>query len=144
MDAPREDPLVRELNGIEAARRLALLLCAWVWVLFGLGIVLGAAGTSPYVWHTAMPEPMRVLLWFVPAGFAIYTLFTRRCAGVTVFLLMLAPMIRIFSYLTGWVAYFLGWGPGAPFGWYSAVLHLALPGMVMLTAFLSRDDRSGA
>lgn len=133
-----------EAAGWDSARTLALLLCAGVWVLVGLGVLLAAAGANPYVPHTQIPAPLRVSMWFGPAAFAVLTCVTRRWAGLTVALLIIGPVIRVLSYLFGWAVHLLHLGPGHPTGWYAAALHLALVGLVVLAAILTRDDKAGA
>ncbi|MFK5689613.1 hypothetical protein ACI3EY_08090 [Ornithinimicrobium sp. LYQ92] len=74
---------------------------------------------------------------------ALWTLITRRGAWATVALLIVGPVIRALSYLWAWVIY-LDEGPGSGIrgGYYYAGLHLAMVGIVVTAAYLTREDRA--
>jgi hypothetical protein len=131
-----------------------LLVCAWVWGLVGLGIILQAArmGDESLI-HLYMPVPLRVALWWVPAGLAVYGALARRDLILVVFALMIAPAIRVASYgwawLT-WVFHELG-GPawlapdvtGYAGGWYSAAMHIPLIALVLIAAHSKEPTLDG-
>lgn len=134
-----------------------LIVVALIWFLIGLGIALGASPPPPGTFHGLMPIWLRVGLWWVPAVMALWTLATGRHATLTVGLLWFAPAIRVVSFTLSWFIWLMhqtpldAWlddrglgieSPGTPFGWYAAVLHLGVVGVVITLALLVREDRA--
>ena len=123
------------------ARACALLTCATIWVMIGAGVIAGVPA-SP-VWHTFLPDPLRVTIWWAPAAFAVWTWITHRWAPTTVGLLFLAPAVRGGSYTYSYILWATGHtnDPGAlEFGWYYAALYGCMSAIVVIAAFTTRDD----
>ncbi|MFF0942680.1 hypothetical protein ACFYE2_00420 [Kocuria sp. CPCC 205300] len=142
----------RKLDRHLGTRGWILLVCAWVWGLIGLGILLQAAKMGePSLLHLYMPVPLRVTLWWAPALLAIYGAIRRKHLPVVTAALIIAPLIRVASYLWAWITWVahevpaLGWlapdWAGVPSGWYSAAMHLPLIALVLIAAHSKEDTR---
>ncbi|WP_152185363.1 hypothetical protein [Segeticoccus rhizosphaerae] len=123
-------------------RGAAMILCAYIWTLVGVATILGAAATPPGTFHTALPMPVRAALWLAPAAAAVGLAWSREHDWIALGLLVLGPMLRITSYLTAWLLYLTG-HEGLSTGWYSAAIHVALLGLVALTAAIHRPATPG-
>ncbi|MFK5691269.1 hypothetical protein ACI3EY_16550 [Ornithinimicrobium sp. LYQ92] len=125
------------------ARTAALLTCVFVWGLMAAGVAEGLGSTNPDTWHTRIPGWASAAIWGVPAAMALWTLITRRGAWATVALLVIGPVVRVLSYGWAWVIYLTAdEGRGSEGGYYYAGLHLAMVGIVITTAYLTREDRA--
>lgn len=142
----------RKLDRHLGTRGWILLVCAWVWGLLGLGVVLQAARTGePSLLHLYMPVPLRVTLWWAPALLAVYGAFWRKRLPVVTAALIIAPLIRVVSYVWAWFTWvahestFLQWMTpdwfGVPSGWYSAAIHLPLIALVLIAAHSKEGTR---
>lgn len=132
-------PWHRSPTGQAAA--LALTIAAFTWTWLGIGVATGAASVPDGAPHTMIPLPARVAFWLIPAAGVVAVLITRRHAALVTSTLILAPMVRIVSYLWAWIAYLAG-DTGHPTGWYPAVMHLPLLALVVLIALLTRAARA--
>lgn len=131
---------------LRRARTWTLFLCFWVWLLIGLGILLGeGAGDTARdagAFHVLLPTPIRAAEWIIPAAMVLVTMITGRWARVAVPLLVVGPLIRITSYSWAWLLQLI---PGVPegleSGWYFALLHVTFLGLVVVAALLTSEDR---
>lgn len=125
------------------ARTFALLTCALGWGLMAAGVAEGFGSTNPDTWHARIPGGASAIIWGIPAAMAVWTLITRRGAWATVALLVIGPLVRTLSYGWAWVIYLTdGAGRGSEGGYYYAGLHLVMVGLVIVTAYLTREDRA--
>lgn len=120
-----------------------LLLCAAAWWLVGLAVVLRAnRDGDPSLLHLYIPEGLRVVGWWGGAALAIYGAFWKRHLPVVTSVLVIMPIIRVASYLWGWITYLV---PGPPMGyangWYTAVFHLLMIGLVLIAAHTKEPTR---
>lgn len=123
------------------AAALALTIAGFTWTWLGVGVATGAASVPDGAPHTMIPLPVRTAFWLIPAAGVVAVLITRRCAALVASALVLAPMVRVVSYLWAWFAHLAG-DTGHPAGWYPAVMHLPLLGLVVLIALLTRAARA--
>lgn len=123
-------------------RGFGFLLCGFIWLVMALGIYQGYSGTDPAAPHTQIPFILREMVWVVPGVMAFVAAYHPRWHGVTLSLLIVAPLIRVFSYAWAWLMFMIpGTPPGRESGWYSSVLHLAFIGIVVLVASVPAGRR---
>lgn len=132
---------------LHPARGWALGLCVMVWTVMALGVAAGLSGSNPAAFHTAIPTWLAVATWGIPAALAAYTWVAKRGAMIAVVVLIVAPLLRVASYTWAWIVPHIEPGAaGLPNGWYVAGLHVAMIGLVVIAAILTREDaavRSG-
>ena len=123
------------------AAALALTIAAFTWAWLGVGVATGAAPVPDGAPHATLPMILREALWFVPAGFVVVVLVTRRYAAAVSAMLIFAPAVRVVSYLWAWATHLSG-GAGHPTGWYAATMHVPLLALAVLVALLTRAART--
>lgn len=112
-----------------------LALCSFIWALFGLAVVSGAAGNPPGAPHMGIPAPIRAAMWLAPAALAIVAVWARPLRSPALTLLIAGPLVLASSYLWLWLMFKIpGGAVGRESGWYSAALHAAMIGIVILVA----------
>lgn len=132
--------LIRRHIGVRAE---GMILASGIWMLVGVGIVLGFSPEQPGAWHTLIPFPMRIGLWCGTALLGILTAPSERWSSWGLALMILPPMIRVASHLTAWVFDLQpGPPPGDPAGWYSACYYLAMVMLIILLSHIPADVRA--
>ena len=124
------------------AAALALTIAAFTWAWLGVGVATGAAPIPDGAPHATLPMILREALWFVPAGFVVVVLVTRRYAAAVSAMLIFAPAVRVVSYLWAWLTHLAGDAAGHPTGWYAATMHVPLLALAVLVALLTRAART--
>lgn len=119
-------------------------LCAVGWFLFGLAIINGVSGNPANAPHMKIPEPIRIMLWLGPASLAAVAIWVRGSwRTLALVTLVIGPIVRTASYLWLWILSLAGDEGGRPSGWYTAALHAAMIGIVVLVAAIpdrAKDD----
>lgn len=126
--------LLHHYVGIRAE---GMILAGAIWCLVGLRAVMGPpAPLIPSVLHLLIPANVTAALW-IGTGIAAAALAPfRKASNVGLFLLVVQPGLRTFSYLYAWFAeLWPGPPPGDPQGWYAAAVYLA---MVLWVVHISR------
>lgn len=120
-----------------------LLLCAAVWWLVGLGVLLRAATEGdPALLHLYIPAEARVAGWWIGAVLAVYGAVRKKHLPVVTSVLIVMPLLRLSSYMWGWITYLVPGPPaGAQDGWYSAAYHAVLIGLVLVAAHTREPTR---
>lgn len=118
-------------------RGAAMILCAYIWTMIGLAVVLGPPRPGMRVPHESLPLWLRAASWFIPAGLALALAWSKRLDWLALGALMVGPMVNITSYTASWVLHLCG-RPGLADGWQYAALYLSCVGIVALTAAVRR------
>lgn len=120
-----------------SVRTFGMLLCAYVWILIGVGAFKEISIPYPGVFHLMIPGNVRGGIWLGTAAVAITFAWSRRLSPAALGLLWFMPTLQMISYGTAWLLYQIdGGNPGYQNGWYSAALYLALIGMVIMAALV--------
>lgn len=114
-------------------RGRAMLLCAFIWILIGVGVVTSTAPARPGTFHTVLPVGLSIALWLGSAAFAAATAFVQRFSALGISGLLLMPALRFTSYSWAWLMSLVGL-EGYPGGWYSAAFYLAMIFLVWIVA----------
>jgi hypothetical protein len=120
---------------------VGLLLIGITWFLLGIGIYDEDHHID--AWHTHIYDPIRIAMWCTAGTVAIASAWLHQARPWAMGLLVISPGIRFFSWMTAWIVYLIpdGDGNGAPLGWASAAVNLAMIGFVFYVA--SDDGHSG-
>lgn len=120
-----------------SVRTFGMLVCAYIWLLIGIGGFQEISRTVPATFHLAIPGVIRGGIWVFSAAIAVVFAWSRRYSPLAIGLLFFMPTLQFVSYGIGWVIYKLpGGSPGNPSGWYSSALYLALVALVILIALI--------
>ena len=109
-----------------------------IWILIGAGELVREVPLAPIpgVWHLLIPAQISGFVWILTGMGATILSWTKDRSGQGLFLLMVAPGIRFFSYFWSWVVYVIpGIQEGNPRGWFNSLFYLV---MILLVVFLSR------
>ena len=125
-------------------RGMMLLLLGGLWIWLGLNVPMTPAHV-PGLWHTFIWEPVWIAEWVVP-GLVALVFAWRTVDWPGWALLMLAPIIRASSLISGWVMWMLPDGiEGYPMGLWQSILYLFMIGVVGICAgwpdYPPRDER---
>ena len=130
--------MLNKLHQHVGLRAEGTVLVSFIWALIGVGELVREAPVAPVpgVWHLLIPLQISGFLWILSGIGATILAPTKDWSGQGLFLLMIAPGIRFFSYFWSWVVYVIpGIQEGNPRGWFSSLFYLV---MILLVVFLSR------
>lgn len=113
----------------------ALLLCWYIWTLVAIGVFTSTATKPPSAPHLLIPDAISASAWGLAAAAALVAAYWQPARGIALVLLSIMPTVRIASYTWAWVVSLIPGPPeGYANGWYSAAIHMALLGLVVVTA----------
>ena len=119
----------------------AMLLCAYIWSLFGIGALLETVTFVPAAFHLLIPGPVRAFAWWGAALTALVMAFLKEKTWLGLAILAAPVTFTLSSYLWSWVN-FLYDGDGSPRGWYLSSFYLAALGLVVLAAYIPDSHKN--
>ncbi len=130
--------MLNKLTRHVGLRAEGTIIVGVIWILIGAGELAREAPVAPVpgVWHLLIPPQISGFLWILSGVGALTLAPTKDRSGQGLFLLMVAPGIRFFSYFWSWVVYVIpGIQEGNSRGWFNSLFYLV---MILLVVFLSR------
>ena len=102
--------LYTQLRARLGRRGLALVVFALTFTLTGLRALLAPTeDDGRFILYTFLPVPLRLVLWFVPAGLALWAAFRGTGRDAIGFAALVIPSsIVAVSYVWSWVGYLVG------------------------------------
>ena len=119
-----------------------MVLLGTVWALMGVGVLTGTSQPADGLLFTAIPAPIRGAMWVATGLLSIASGITSYHTSRALSLLVLMPMLRLVSYLLGWVLHLipgkqLWWlGSEADRGWYQGLPYLTMIAFVAFAAYI--------
>jgi len=125
-------------------RAEGMMLAGAIWCLIGLRSVTGPGPVEiPSVIHLMIPPAVTAALWIISGLLAIALAPLPKASNIGLFLLVIQPGLRFFSYLWAWIAdLWPGPPPGDPLGWYSASVWLAVIAWVLHISRIPPDVKA--
>jgi hypothetical protein len=126
-------PGLRSRLGLRGA---AMLLCAYIWGLIGVG-TFATQPVAPGAFHLLLPDGVRGTIWLGSALVAVVMAWAQGRSSIGLAVLVSMPTFFSASYIAAWVASLVdGGSPGYPTGWLSSAYYLALIGIVVVAAYI--------
>jgi hypothetical protein len=119
-----------------------MLLCAYIWILLGIGAWLEKTTYIPGAFHLLLSGQVRAVLWVIPALIAIVFAWSREKSVFGLVPLVVMPSISMASYLWAWILTLpimnavTEHSVGSDYGWYFSSFYFAFLSMVGLVAVI--------
>jgi len=122
-------------------RGLALVVFGLTFALTGLRALLAPTeDEGRYILYTFLPVPLRLVLWFVPAGLALWAAFRGTGRDAIGFSALVIPSsVVALSYVWSWVGYLAGLTDWS-LGWTGAGRWLLVLALVLIIAGWGEAD----
>lgn len=115
---------------------LGIFIMGMIWIFIGFGIVDDVH--RDHAWHQSLPLWLRMGIWCGAGSVAIAAAWVQSLRQWAMFLLVIGPGLRFFSFLTAWVISVLPDGAtGYSLGWLSALTNLL---MILFVFYIASDS----
>lgn len=142
IDTERRRKLIIHLLTI-GPRAKGMILAAFIWFFVGVGIVTGTSGPADSLFHLLIPVPIRVMMWWIPAIYAIGVSTSNRYSKWGLAALFVPPFVQGASYFASWIIEVIpGPPPGEPRGWLSACYYVTMIAFVFLVSDIPANVRT--
>lgn len=125
-------------------RAKGMILAGFIWFFVGVGILTGATvPTETALFHLWIPGPARVMMWWLPAMYALGVSTSNRYSKWGLAALFVPPFVQGASYFTSWIIEVIpGPPPGEPRGWLSACYYVTMIAFVFLVSDIPANVRT--
>lgn len=116
-------------------KALGIVLLGVTWISVSIGVLDERHGN---LWHQLISDDIRQLLWWGAGGLAIISAWSIRVRPWAMAMLVIAPGLRMFSYISAWIVYLIPDGnPGYSLGWAFAMTYAC---MIAFVFYIADDD----